>query len=87
MLVTDDLTMRAVTGVPAELARLSLAAGCDLALYSAGAAAATEELLATSPEITPRAAARLTQAQELAARRCVSLDAARLADERERLLA
>jgi beta-N-acetylhexosaminidase len=87
VLVTDDLTMRAVTGAPAELARLSLAAGCDLALYSAGVPAATEELLATSPDITPHAAARLRQAQELAARRRVPLDAAQLADERERLLA
>ena len=87
VLVTDDLAMRALSGAPAALAQQALAAGCDLALYCAGDAARTEELLAVCPDVTPLAAARLARARGMAARRRLSLDAAALADERDRLLA
>lgn len=87
VLVTDDLAMRALSGAPAALAQQALAAGCDLALYCAGDLAPTEELLASCPEVTAPAAARLAHARGMAARRRLTLDVAALADERDRLLA
>lgn len=87
VLVTDDLAMRALSGSPADLAARALAAGCDLALYCAGDALPTAELLAACPPLSPRAAARLGHARAVAGRRRLTLDAARLADARDRLLA
>lgn len=87
VLVTDDLAMRALSGAPAALARQALAAGCDLALYCAGDTAPTAALLAACPEVTPGTAARLAGGRALAAGRRVVLDAAALAEERDRLLA
>jgi beta-N-acetylhexosaminidase len=87
VLVTDDLAMRALSGAPAALAQQALAAGCDLALYCAGDADPTASLLAACPDVTPRAAVRLAHARGMAARRRLDLDAAALADERDRLLA
>jgi beta-N-acetylhexosaminidase len=92
VLVTDDLAMRALSGyapggAPTDLAQQALAAGCDLALYCAGEAAPTADLLAACPPISAPAAARLVRARAVAQRRRLSLDAARLADERARLLA
>jgi beta-N-acetylhexosaminidase len=86
VLVTDDLAMRALSGAPADLALLALAAGCDLALYCAGEAAPNAVLLAACPPVTPVAAARLGRARLLARRRRLTLDAAALADERALLL-
>ncbi len=77
----------APAGAPAELALQALAAGCDLALYCAGEAAPTAALLAACPPLTPAAAARLSHARALARRRRLTLDAAALAAERDRLLA
>jgi beta-N-acetylhexosaminidase len=87
VLVTDDLAMRALSGAPAELALQALAAGCDLALYCAGDAPPTADLLATCPDVSPQAAVRLAHARGMAARRRLALDAVALADERDRLLA
>ena len=87
VLVTDDLAMKALAGVPADLARRSLAAGCDVALYCSGDFALTAELLAQCPPLTGAATARLASAGALAARRRLPLDAAALAAERDRLLA
>jgi beta-N-acetylhexosaminidase len=91
VLVTDDLAMRALSdyapgGAPADLAQQALAAGCDLALYCSGEAAPTADLLAACPPISAPATARLARARAMAQRRRLSLDAARLADERARLL-
>ena len=87
VLVTDDLAMRALSGVPASLAARALAAGCDLALYCAGDFGPTEALLRACPPVTAAAAARLAAARALAAARRVSLDEDGLAAERDRLLA
>ncbi len=87
VLVTDDLAMKALSGMPADLARQALAAGCDIALYCSGEPAPTAELLATCPPLTMAAAARLAAAHALAARRRIALNDAALADERDRLLA
>ena len=87
VLVTDDLAMKALAGVPADLARQALAAGCDVALYCSGDFAPTAELLARCPPLTAAATARLASARALAARRRLALDGAALAAERDRLLA
>jgi beta-N-acetylhexosaminidase len=87
VLVTDDLAMKALAGVPADLAREALAAGCDVALYCRGDFAPTAELLRQCPPLTAAATARLASARGLAARRRLPLDAAALAAERDRLLA
>jgi beta-N-acetylhexosaminidase len=87
VLVTDDLAMKALTGSPAELARQSLAAGCDVALYCSGEFAPTAELLATCPPLSDIGAGRMAAARTLANRRRLALDVAALAAERDRLLA
>jgi beta-N-acetylhexosaminidase len=79
--------MKALSGRPADLARQALAAGCDIALYCSGDPAPTAELLATCPDLTAAAAARLAAARALAARRRRAIDAAALGAERDRLLA
>lgn len=87
VLVTDDLAMQALSGVPADLARQALAAGCDIALYCSGQPHTTTTLLATCPEITPETAARLQAARRLAARRRTDVDADALLRERDQLVA
>ena len=87
VLVTDDLAMKALSGTPAELALQALAAGCDIALYCSGEIAPTAALLAACPPLTTAAETRLAAGRALASQRCLPLDAAALAAERDRLLA
>lgn len=87
IVVSDDLAMGALSGVPADRALRALAAGCDLALYCAGDQGPTAELLAAVPTVPAATAARLAAAAALAASRRQALDPAALADERDRLLA
>ena len=87
VLVTDDLAMKALFAPPADLARQALAAGCDIALYCSGDPAPTADLLASCPDLTEVAAARLAAARALAVRRRRAIDPAALAVERDRLLA
>jgi beta-N-acetylhexosaminidase len=87
VLVTDDLAMKALTGLPSDLARQALGAGCDIALYCSGELAPTADLLARCPPLGRRAASRLAAARAVARRRRLPLDAAALAAERDRLLA
>jgi beta-N-acetylhexosaminidase len=86
VLVTDDLAMKALSGAPADLAVRALAAGCDIALYCSGEFAPTEALLRVCPPLTRTAGERLRAGGEAAANRRLTLDPARLAAERERLL-
>ncbi len=87
VLVTDDLAMKALSGEPAALARQALAAGCDLALYCSGEYAPTEALLQQAPDLSLAARTRLDGARAGAARRRLAFNPARLAAERDRLLA
>ncbi|HEX4259807.1 MAG TPA: beta-N-acetylhexosaminidase [Acetobacteraceae bacterium] len=87
VLVTDDLSMRALAGPPAASAVAALAAGCDLALYGAGDFARTAALLDACPAVRPETAVRLAAGAALAQSRRVALDGAALAAERARLLA
>jgi beta-N-acetylhexosaminidase len=87
VLVTDDLAMKALTGVPADLARQALAAGCDMALYCSGEFAPTADLLERCPPLTGAARSRLAAGKAIARHRRLPLDQAALAAERDRLLA
>ena len=66
LLVSDDLSMGALTGPPGARAAAALAAGCDLALHCNGSRAEMEEVVAATPRLGPRARARFDRA--LAAR-------------------
>jgi len=88
LLASDDLAMEALSGTPAERAAAALAAGCDIALYCPGDALGNEAVLAACPPLTGATTARLAAARAMAARaRDASLDAGRLAAERDGLLA
>ena len=63
VLVSDDLSMRALGGEVAERAVLALAAGCDLALHCNGDHREMEEIAAATGPISARTAARLALAE------------------------
>ncbi|MCQ8277935.1 beta-N-acetylhexosaminidase [Acetobacteraceae bacterium KSS8] len=86
LIVSDDLSMHAVSGEPGALAASALAAGCDLALHCSGVLAETRSVLAASPPPDAALRARLEAATALASARKQTLDRAALAAERARLL-
>lgn len=59
ILVSDDLAMGALDGPPASRATRALAAGCDLALYCSGDAAANEAILEACHGLEPGLIARM----------------------------
>ena len=67
LLMTDDITMNALSGTEAERAAASIAAGCDLVLHCNGTIASMEPVVAAagmmSPEGQRRADAALAQRQ------------------------
>ena len=69
VLISDDLSMRALGGGLGERTRRALAAGCDLALHCNGNPAEMEEVAAAAAPISPRTAERLAHGQAL---RCAS---------------
>ena len=85
LLVSDDLSMGALTGPPGARAAAALAAGCDLALHCNGNRAEMEEVVAAAPRLGPCAGARLARA--LSARPApAALDAAAARRELRALL-
>ena len=86
LLVSDDLAMQALRGSPGERAAMALHAGCDVALHCSGAIEETRDVLGAVPALAASGLVRLERAARLAASRRVALDAAALAEERERLL-
>jgi beta-N-acetylhexosaminidase len=65
VLVSDDLSMRALGGSLGERAQRALYAGCDLALHCNGDPAEIEEIVAATGPISPEAAARLARGETL----------------------
>lgn len=77
LLMTDDLSMRALTGGIGENAARALAAGCDVALHCNGDLEEMTEVAAACPRLEGRAAARAAAATAWAARRPEDIAAAR----------
>ncbi|HET7409833.1 MAG TPA: glycoside hydrolase family 3 protein [Paracoccaceae bacterium] len=67
LLMTDDLSMRALSGPMAERARAALTAGCDIVLHCNGDMAEMQAVAGAVPTLSGRAAARAARAE--AARR------------------
>jgi beta-N-acetylhexosaminidase len=65
VLVSDDLSMRALGGEIGERAARALAAGCDIVLHCNGDRREMEAIAAATGPISARAAARLAQAEAL----------------------
>ena len=87
VLVSDDLSMGAVSGPAARSARQAIEAGCDLAMHCSGRFEESRAVLEAAGEVSPAALKRLTTARETVARSRTTLDRAALAAEQAVLLA
>jgi beta-N-acetylhexosaminidase len=65
VLVSDDLSMRALGGGLGERTQQALAAGCDLALHCNGEPGEMEEVVAAARPISPLTAARLERGEAM----------------------
>jgi beta-N-acetylhexosaminidase len=65
VLVSDDLSMRALGGGLGERTRQALAAGCDLALHCNGDPGEMEEVVAAARPISSLTAARLRRGEAM----------------------
>jgi beta-N-acetylhexosaminidase len=65
VLISDDLSMRALGGKMGERARRALDAGCDLALHCNGDPGEMEAVMAAAPAISDRTAERLARGEAL----------------------
>jgi beta-N-acetylhexosaminidase len=63
VLISDDLTMKALKGTPAETGVASLKAGCDLVLHCSGDLPEMQALFAALPAMTEAAARRVARAR------------------------
>lgn len=63
VLISDDLTMKALKGTPAETGLASLKAGCDLVLHCSGNLAEMQALFGALPAMTREAARRVANAR------------------------
>ena len=85
LLMTDDLSMKALSGSFGERTTASLNAGCDVVLHCNGDPAEMDPILAETPNLTGPAAARASAAL---ARRCApdAADPAQIVDQLNRLM-
>jgi beta-N-acetylhexosaminidase len=58
LLMSDDLSMGALSGTIAERTRAALAAGCDMALHCNGNLTEMDAVASAAPELSGRAAKR-----------------------------
>lgn len=84
LLLSDDLSMKALLGTVGESAAGALAAGCDIALHCNGDMGEMREVAAAAPRLDGRSAERAARALRLVAGRR-AVDLAALADQRDRL--
>ncbi len=84
LLLSDDLSMEALSGSIGERGAAALAAGCDVALHCNGEAVEMTAAAAACGELTPAAQARIARAEDRREKRPPALDpeaaAARLAE-------
>ena len=86
-LMTDDISMQALSGTPADRAAAAIAAGCDAVLHCNGDASEMAAVAAAAGALTPAAEARLDAALALrhpATRPDIQAAEAELADILER---
>ncbi|WP_299982899.1 beta-N-acetylhexosaminidase [uncultured Ruegeria sp.] len=62
LIMTDDITMKALNGTPADLTRQALAAGCDVVLHCNGTFDARAQVLQAAGEMSNTAQARADRA-------------------------
>ncbi len=62
LIMTDDISMKALSGNPADLSRQALEAGCDVALYCNGPLETRAQVLEAAGEMTEAAQARTDRA-------------------------
>ena len=74
LLISDDLSMKALRGDMAERARASLAAGCDVVLHCNGDRAEMEAVVSGVRRLSGRAARRAASALARLPRTCEPLD-------------
>lgn len=84
LLMTDDLSMRALSGPMGDRARDALSAGCDIVLHCNGDLAEMEAIAASVPALSGRAADRAATAE--AARHAPDAENIAAADARYRAL-
>lgn len=63
LLLSDDLSMAALSGSRAERARATLKAGCDVVLHCNGVPAEMQEIVAVTPALSDAAVRRLSAAK------------------------
>lgn len=61
-LISDDVSMKALSGDVGDLARAAIAAGCDAVLHCSGDAAEMERIALSAPRLDQRAGSRLERA-------------------------
>lgn len=62
LIMTDDISMKALSGAPEEIAQHALAAGCDVVLHCNGSYEARAKVLEAAGEMTPQAQKRAEKA-------------------------
>ena len=87
LLISDDLTMKALSGTPADHAADAIAAGCDLALHCSGVLADNEAIAGALGGMSEAATARLARAMAGIAGKASARDYEKLAAKRDALLA
>lgn len=87
LLMSDDIDMKALSGTPAEKARQSIAAGCDVVLDCWGRMDEMTAIAAALDEIAPEAKRRLDAAMATVAAPVAGAVLAELIDKRDALLA
>ncbi len=87
VLMTDDLSMAALTGDYAERTRAALAAGCDIALHCNGDEGQMSAVAAAAGDVAPATAVRLARARISAATDPEPLDRPAVAARVDTLLA
>jgi beta-N-acetylhexosaminidase len=87
LLLSDDLSMKALSGSFAEKTAAALAAGCDIALHCNGVMAEMLEVAAAAPPLRGKAARRAEAALARIAHRPEPIEAAEAVERFESLLA